>query len=100
MSTKLSNACSQYGASLGRRDYHASDRANVSVRLSVAHVRLNSGGYDNGGAYWGVGSPLYRVAGETSDGDTVEFFMRAADRSEVKARVRDEYGYALARFYR
>jgi hypothetical protein len=34
------------------------------MKLSVERVRLDRGGYDSRGRYWGVGTPLYRV---TSD---------------------------------
>lgn len=29
------------------------------VKVYTKRVRLDSGGYDQGGAYWGLGSPLY-----------------------------------------
>jgi hypothetical protein len=95
---KLPNASSVYGASMGRRDSHAADRAEVTGRLSLTHVRLN-GDYDNGGAYWGGGGlPLYRVAGDDAN-EEIEFFLRANDRDHAKEQIR-ALGYVNARFYR
>lgn len=34
------------------------------VVTSAARVRINRGGYDRHGAYWGDGAPLYRVTVE------------------------------------
>ncbi len=50
---KFSKAYSQYGASMGR----PSEALEGKVKLF--QVRLDSGGYDNGGAYWGPGEPLW-----------------------------------------
>jgi hypothetical protein len=99
---KLSNACSRYGADMGRREYRLTD-PNTRVRLHVARVRLDSGGYDSGGAYWGMGAPLYRVwsddAVETPTGpESVDYFLRAWDREEAKEHARVKYPQAT--FYR
>ncbi len=98
---QLPNAASQYGASMGRRAYHIAHglRGFVATRLSLTHVRLTDGGcYDNGGAYWGRGLPLYRVAGEF-EGEEIEFFLRANNRDHAKEQIR-ALGYTRARFYR
>lgn len=72
----------RYGAPMGRRSYAAHD-GNGVPRLSLQRVRLNSGGYDSGGAYWGHGEPLY-VA---TDGDGIEVFVRSSDRKRAKEAV-------------
>lgn len=46
----------QYGAPMGRRESPLGQGAR-SVR--VFRVNIDSGGYDDGGAYWGIGNPLY-----------------------------------------
>lgn len=96
---KLPKAYSQYGASMGRSSYHAHDKASVTARLRLTRVVL-SGDYDSGGAYWGAGAPLYRVEGESADGDTIEFYFRAESRDDAKAKILGEFGYVNARFYR
>ena len=70
-------AYSQYGASMGRPD--CIDEALDVKKLHLERVRLNSGGYDPGGAYWGHGAPLY-----VAWGDGQEMFFRARDRREAK----------------
>ncbi len=70
-------AYSQYGASMGRR----SDLShNTTDKLHLNRVRLDSGGYDPGGAYWGGGTPLYRV--ENDEGE--QRYLRARDREAAK----------------
>lgn len=79
-----SNVSSIYGAPMGRRSYAAHDNRNGVPRLSLQRLRLNSGGYDSGGAYWGIGDPMW-VA---TDGDGIEVFVRATDRDAAKDAVR------------
>lgn len=64
-------------------------------RFTLQRVRLNSGGYDSGGAYWGHGQPLfwYEGPGPGEDGH-----LRASDREAAKAAVRKLH--PAARFYR
>lgn len=62
--------------------------AGDAQRFYLQRVRLDSGGYDSGGAYWGIGSPLYRF--ESADG-CLSGFLRARTREQAKAGVRDEH---------
>lgn len=111
MNKKLSNVSSQYGAPMGRGAQHSIK--TWEGKVSVSRVRLNQGGYDSGCAYWGTGMPLYRVYGEGDSmkpvndpwgvkvgevHDDIEYFIRAYDRDDAKARVLAEY--PGARFYR
>lgn len=67
-------------------------------RFHLRRVRLDSGGYDSGGAYWGHGGQLFEAF--TDDG--AEFLtVRAWERDgreAAKAEVRETY--PRARFYR
>lgn len=56
------------GAPRGRRAKNGPANGRIYDRL----VRLNQGGYDRGGAYWGTGDPL-RVR-FTADGSLTEFY--------------------------
>jgi hypothetical protein len=58
------------------------------LRVSVRRIRLNGGGYDRTGRYWGGGAPLFHVA---SDYDSVNYETRAADRVDVIAEVSRRY---------
>ena len=53
---RFENAVSKYGASMGRNNY---GRLDVARMVRVFRVGLDRGGYDNGGAYWGTGLPVY-----------------------------------------
>lgn len=69
---------SQYrGAPMGRvaAGCESPDKA---ARIYASRVRINGGGYDSGGAYWGLGKPLYYV--EQGGRET---WIRAADRASA-----------------
>lgn len=83
----------KYGAPMGRHtgpDYLEPE----SGKITLQKIRLDSGGYDPGGAYWGVGRPLYWAVDE--DGNAL--FFRASNRDAAKAYLRDKFG--ALRFYR
>lgn len=91
MSYIYTNAHSQYGASMGRRD-NVAEALDVK-KLHLERVRLDSGGYDPGGAYWGLGAPLY-----VAWGDGQEMFFRARDRREANEIAKGVFKHA--EFYR
>jgi hypothetical protein len=62
----------------------------------LRRVRLDAGGYDEGGAYWGRGGPLYHACEYRTDG--LDYFFRARDRQHAKEVVLARY--PNARFYR
>jgi hypothetical protein len=57
-------------------------------KLYLRRVRIDSGGYDSGGAYWGLGAPLF--AWENVDGDR-SGYLRAANREAAKAALREQW---------
>ena len=71
--SQFPNVNGTYGAPMGRRE---SPHHEGKIRLF--RVRLDSGGYDNGGAYWGLGKALYCAL---SDGGMQ--FTRARSRAEA-----------------
>ena len=95
MSYNYTKAYSQYGASMGRRDNVA--EAETVMKPHLERVRLDSGGYDLGGAYWGHGAPLYVAWGDGAD-EAQEMFFRAKDRREAKEIARGVFKHA--EFYR
>lgn len=77
---------SRYGAPMGR--YTGPNYLEVNAApWHLQRIRLDSGGYDSGGAYWGHGQPLYFV--QDQDGNSQ--FMRAADRSDAKRKLTDKW---------
>lgn len=60
--------------------------------MSLRKVRLNAGGYDPAGCYWGVGPALYSVADDVDCG--VSFHVRGRTREAAKNAVRMIYPQA------
>ena len=60
-------------------------------RVSIQKERVNQGGYIKGGIYFGVGEPLYFAQDE--DG-LWGYYIRASDRNEAIAIMRERYPIA------
>lgn len=73
----------RYGAPMGRAEWHGTPARPVRL----FRVRINAGGYDSGGAYWGSGDPLYCA----TDGADFRAFVRALDRPAAAVAVQARY---------
>lgn len=108
------NVDSKYGAPMGRASRNSyTDKQGRTFELTatpdappfrLVRVPLNSGGYDRGGAYWGLGAPLYYYENHTGD---ISGYVRAerdgmsedkSRRGLAKQAVRKIHPHA--RFYR
>jgi hypothetical protein len=103
MKRKLPDVSSKYGAPMGRRDnYGISWKGAEPAKFYLQRVPLDSGGYDSGGAYWGIGQPLYWAQeydnGTKRPADLADFFLRANSREHAKAEIRKDY--PAAKFFR
>ena len=81
-------------------DPKTGDRVHITTTadappFTLRRVYINSGGYDSGGAYWGLGDPLYYYEGPISD---INGYVRGATRDEAKMEIRKNHPHA--RFYR
>jgi hypothetical protein len=77
---------SQYGSPMGR--YTGPDYLDTSAGpLYLRQVNIDTQGYDNGGAYWGLGIPLW----ETIDQDGNGKIFRATCRQQAKQIIRQDY---------
>lgn len=65
-----------------------------AVKFYLRRVRLDRGGSDSSGFYWGAG-PLFHY--ESEDG-TLTDYLRAIDRADAKDRLTEKY--ANAQFFR
>jgi len=81
------------GAALGRPTIQDAS-TDFAERLFLRRVRLDSGGYDGNGTYFGIGAPLYWVASE--DGD-IDYMLRAGDRETARGKVLARYPKAKVR---
>jgi len=70
------------GAAMGRHTYEGDQ--NFNGRITLRRVRLNSGGYDVNGTYFGIGEPLYWYA---SDDNAIDGMLRASSRAVARAQV-------------
>ena len=83
----------RYGAPMGR--YTGPDPLDTAAgRIYLRRVPLNSGGYDAGGAYWGLDAPLWVAMDQ--NGSTR--YLRARNRDAAKAAIRADFPEAA--FYR
>lgn len=118
MQPRLRYVNSSYGAPMGRRNLYPLH--NTPMRLRLSHLPLDSGGYDSGGAYWGLRRPVLRRAMCTPIGyahpverifqqtpriyycfdnvGTVEMFIEAFDREHAKQQILEDYPHVT--FYR
>jgi hypothetical protein len=82
MTRQFEMVASRYGAPIGR---HASGTLeNVEPRtLRLFQVRLDRGGYDDGGAYWGHGIALWCA----TDGAGFQQFTRAGSRERAACEL-------------
>jgi hypothetical protein len=83
----------RWGAPMGRVDSLPQNNVKPQ-KLYLRRVRLNGGGYDSSGAYWGLGAPLWRCYDDTGKSS----FLRANSREIAQETIREEY--PDARFYR
>ena len=71
---------SRYGAPMGRVNTGNAPIDDIKT-VRVFRVRLDSGGYDDGGAYWGRGQPVYCAA------DGADYFATVRADSRLRAIV-------------
>lgn len=106
---KLRKAYSERGADMGRPTFLPNDRS-VEVKLRLVRMRLDSGGYDSGGAYWGCRDYPHRIYWAESAEEfelgmydrppvgTIEMTVDATSRAEAKSKIRELL--PNAKFYR
>ena len=75
---------SKRGAGMGRPSVKP-EPSTARLFVTLQCVKLDSGGYDQGGAYWGFSQILYWASLDGSDG----WYFRAPDRDAAKAIVRE-----------
>lgn len=86
--------CSR-GAPMGRTEHHITNAGPVTLRL--VKLPLDSGGYDSGGAYWGLrsqGISLYHFWWQSpthNRADIISGYIDAISRDQAKALIRETY---------
>lgn len=80
MSKQFENVSVKYGAPMGRASRQFED-AHKARSVSLFRVNLDSGGYDDGGAYWGLDKPLYCAVADCGGRQ----FTRAHNRAHAAA---------------
>lgn len=81
MARQFPQVDTRFGAPMGRATWPL--KGDIPPRsLSLFRVRIDAGGYDDGGAYWGLGAPLYCLRGSGDDWD-VRGFVRAPSRAHA-----------------
>jgi len=80
--TLLSDVGSSRGAPMGRRNIEDNPKATVTL----FRMRMVDDCYDVGGAYWGMGNPMYAAVGEG-----FEFYQRAESLAAAKTELLNSY---------
>lgn len=89
----LPKGFTKYGAKLGRVSHPGSSNDPLAKRLfTVACIGPDEGGYDIGGAYWGLGDPVYWAHCSLTGAN---YFCRAETKHGAKAQVLRAYPNAL-----
>lgn len=78
----FTKACNEYGSDMGRPTYMPG-APSQPIKLHLERVPIDRGGYDRGGAYWGLGDPLY-----VAHAEDVQLFYRAKSRDDAKAATK------------
>lgn len=82
LESRLDSVVSPYGAPMGR----AGGASRVPEGpVTVFRANLDSGGYDDGGAYWGLPNDLFCA----TDGDQFREFLRATSKEDAQAQIRE-----------
>lgn len=76
-------------ASVFRTGLQEPSQGPRQVRLYLERLKLDSGGYDPRGTYYGLGLPVYRASDDRGD---VDVTLRANDRAHAKDLVRRRLG--------
>lgn len=71
---------------MGRSDVLPDDR-ELPIKLRMRKLRFVDGDYDEMGAYWGSGNPIWFAGGEDAK-EQVQIFVRAETRSIAKDKIR------------
>lgn len=79
----------KYGAPMGRASYVRETQTGWPIKCRLQRIALDSGGYDTGGAYCGLGLPIY--CAQTHD-DSFFATVRAHSRREAAMIIREEFG--------
>lgn len=58
------------------------------IMLRLERIRIDRGGYEADGTYWGLGAPMWRATDAATGGREVSVYVRAIGRGHAKDRVR------------
>ena len=92
---KLPDVTNASGSPMGRQDVVTDP--DYPVKFKLYRMILDRGGYDKGGAYWGVSKKqMFHAYGDGKE-EVQQLFIRAKDREEAKIKIRKHF--PNARFY-
>lgn len=87
---QLPPVSTQFGAPMGRQEGRS---AQPTAPVEVLRMPLDDGGYDSGGAYWGLPNNLFRV----EDGDEFCTYLRAQSKADAIEQFKKAYPDAEVR---
>lgn len=96
----LEKVNTKYGAPMGRREFN--EKSGISTIGSIQQLAM-TGGYDSGGAYWGMPNNVFCAQYKYFNKNTNEeyygrVFVRANSREEAITKVHTISGWQNVRF--
>lgn len=95
-------ASSIRGADMGRPNWGLPEDRETPMVMYLQRVKLDVGGYDLGGAYWGLGDPLFCAWSSTFYAGSLpvcaRVFVRAKTRDAAKTQIKQHF--TNAKFFR
>lgn len=102
MSTKkppLTQLSTEFGAPMGRASDSIPDpQSPIKIYIGLLPM-MSDGAYDKGGAYWGIGQPIYRACWYDEEGESRQSFARASSRTDACKQLGIKFSQ-LARGFR
>jgi len=86
------------GAAMGRSTIQRGPPETFTGKLYLRKIRLDSGGYDTNGTYFGHGGEQLWWCAGTSECHVIDFVLRSKKRANAKEEVLETY--PNAKFFR
>lgn len=63
----------------------------MKKKITATHIRLNKGGYDSSGRYWGTGQKLYLIDDPNWEGSTNSYYRDCYRRANSAKEAKEDY---------
>lgn len=88
MPKELSKGYSKYGADMGRSNHIT--EPEFPVKFHLTQLKFYDDAYDEGGAYWGMGNPIFHAWGDGEEKEQ-EIFVRANNATDALNQITEKF---------